>query len=162
MTDQRPAQPLARSEGLIVTELDGELLVYDAGRDFASALNGFAARVWRACDGASDARAIAAGLSADGGYVEPEAVERALATLAKAQLVELPDVAPPAKAAGSSRRQALLAVGAGAATVAIVTTIAAPAGAAGISCGGSGAPCVFPSDCCAGFTCGGGATCIGT
>jgi hypothetical protein len=152
--------PKARTAGLIVTELGGELLVYDAKRDFASALNPFAARVWRACDGVSDTRAIAARLSADGGYVEPEAVVRALATLAKAQLVDMPAATAPT--AGRSRRQALLAVGAGAATVAIVTTIAAPAAAAGISCGGAGAPCIVPGDCCSGFTCGGGATCIGT
>ena len=139
--------PNARREGLIVRELDDELLVYDVGRDLASALNGFAARVWRACDGLSDVRAIAAQL---GGGVEPEAVARALAMLRKSGLVDMAhDEAPAAR--GRSRRQALLAVGAGAAAVAVVTTIAAPAVAGPISCLANGSPCTTSGQCCSNF-----------
>jgi hypothetical protein len=140
--------PKARGEGLIVRELDGELLVYDGKRDTASALNGFAARVWRACDGASDARAIAAALSTAASHVEPEAVTRALATLRQAHLLE---TAGDAATSGRSRRQALLAVAAGAATVAVVTTIAAPAAAAAISCVANGGACGSNGDCCSLF-----------
>jgi hypothetical protein len=44
-------KPKAKTERLIVREIDGETLVYDRGRAAASCLNEFAARVWRECDG---------------------------------------------------------------------------------------------------------------
>ena len=43
--------PKAKTERLIVREIDGETLVYDLSRDAASCLSEFAARVWRECDG---------------------------------------------------------------------------------------------------------------
>ena len=43
--------PKAKTERLIVREIDGETLVYDRSRAAASCLNEFAARVWRECDG---------------------------------------------------------------------------------------------------------------
>jgi hypothetical protein len=54
--------PKAKTERLIVREIDGETLVYDRGRAAASCLNGFAARVWRECDGETSVAAIAAAL----------------------------------------------------------------------------------------------------
>jgi hypothetical protein len=42
--------PKAKTEGLIVREIDGETLVYDRSRD--------AARVWRECDGETSVAAI--------------------------------------------------------------------------------------------------------
>ena len=52
--------PLARSEGLITEELDGELLVYDSESNLAHALDAEAAALWRACDGHTDAHTLAA------------------------------------------------------------------------------------------------------
>src|SRR5919206_3923636 len=43
--------PQARSENLIVEELDGEVLVYDIDRDRAHCLNSTAALVWKLCNG---------------------------------------------------------------------------------------------------------------
>ncbi len=43
--------PLAREDGLLVEELDGELLIYDEQSDSACRLNAAAALVWRSCDG---------------------------------------------------------------------------------------------------------------
>ena len=43
--------PLARVEGLLVEEVDDELLIFDLETNNAHALNPPAARVWRACDG---------------------------------------------------------------------------------------------------------------
>jgi hypothetical protein len=40
----------AKTERLMVSEIDGETLVYDRRRDAASCLNEFAARVWRECN----------------------------------------------------------------------------------------------------------------
>ena len=58
--------PRAKTERLIVRELDGETLVYDLSRDAAScSAELFAVRVWRECDETSVA-AIAAVLGEDG------------------------------------------------------------------------------------------------
>jgi hypothetical protein len=43
--------PRARREGLLVEEVDGEVLAYDLKRDIAWRLNTTAAAVWRRCDG---------------------------------------------------------------------------------------------------------------
>lgn len=43
--------PLARTDGLLTEQLEGELLVYDLRGDVAVHLNTTAALVWRHCDG---------------------------------------------------------------------------------------------------------------
>ena len=45
------ARPKARAEGVVVRELDEEVLVYDLDTHRAVCLNGAAAAVWRLCDG---------------------------------------------------------------------------------------------------------------
>jgi Coenzyme PQQ synthesis protein D (PqqD) len=57
--------PKAKTERLIVREIDGETLVYDHSRYAASCLNEFAARVWRECDGETSVAEIAAALGED-------------------------------------------------------------------------------------------------
>jgi hypothetical protein len=57
--------PKARSEGIIIREVDGELLLYDRVRDRAHCLNETAAAVWKLCDGRTTASVIAKKLMAD-------------------------------------------------------------------------------------------------
>ncbi len=52
-------EPCARTEGLVVRKLDGEVLVYDRDRDRAIYLNAVAAEVWERCDGHSSPAAMA-------------------------------------------------------------------------------------------------------
>jgi hypothetical protein len=54
--------PKAKTERLIVREIDGETLIYDRSGYAASCLNAFAARVWRACDRETSVAAIAVAL----------------------------------------------------------------------------------------------------
>ena len=82
--------PKAKTERLIVREIDGETLVYDRSRDAASCLNEFAARVWRECDGETSVAAIAAALGED-----ERAVWLALHQLTKAQLLTEAIAFPP-------------------------------------------------------------------
>jgi Coenzyme PQQ synthesis protein D (PqqD) len=82
--------PKAKTERLIVREIDGETLVYDRSRAAASCLNEFAARVWRECDGETSVAAIAAALGED-----ERAVWLALHQLTKAQLLTEPIAFPP-------------------------------------------------------------------
>ena len=138
--------PKAKTERLIVREIDGETLVYDRSRAAASCLNEFAARVWRECDGETSVAAIAAVLGED-----ERAVWLALHQLTKAQLLTEAIALPPDMSAAKSRRQVAGRLGLGAA--ALVTSIVAPMPAQAQSCHVSGSPC-RPSGpntfCCSG------------
>lgn len=46
-----PNPPRARNSGLVIQELENEVLIYDLDNDSAHCLNDTAAAVWRACDG---------------------------------------------------------------------------------------------------------------
>jgi hypothetical protein len=59
-------KPLARTDGLVVHEMPGELLVYDVKADKAHCLNATSASVWRACDGARSVTDLSALVDADG------------------------------------------------------------------------------------------------
>ena len=136
--------PKAKTERLIVREIDGETLVYDRSRDAASCLNEFAARVWRECDGETSVAAIAAALGED-----ERAVWLALHQLTKAQLLTEAIAFPPDMSAAKSRREIAGRLGLGAA--AVVASIVAPMPAQAASC--LSAPCsvcdLRPSTHCA-------------
>jgi hypothetical protein len=144
-----PPMPKAKTERLIVREIDGETLVYDRGRDAASCLNEFAARVWRECDGETSVAAIAAALGED-----ERAVWLALHQLTKAQLLTEAIVFPSELSAAKNRREVAGRLGLGAA--ALVTSIVAPVPAQAASCVTRGGSCLVPgeqSNCCSGLTC---------
>jgi hypothetical protein len=119
--------PKAKTERVIVREIDGETLVYDRGRYAASCLNEFAARVWRECDGETSVAAIAAALGED-----ERAVWLALHQLTKAQLLTEAIAFPPDMSAAKNRRQVAGRLGLGAA--AVVASIVAPMPAQAASC----------------------------
>jgi hypothetical protein len=79
----RISPPLARTDDLVVEELDGELLVYDSNNQRAHCLGVTAARVWRACDGEASVEAICAALDMDA-----ETVNDALAELERTELLQ--------------------------------------------------------------------------
>ncbi len=114
-----PPKPKAKTERLIVREIDGETLVYDRSRDAASCLNEFAARVWGECDGETSVADIAAALGED-----ERAVWLALHQLTKAQLLTEAIAFPPDMSAAKTRRDIGARLGLGAA--AFVTSIVAP------------------------------------
>ena len=134
--------PKAKTERLIVREIDSETLVYDRGRDVASCLNEFATRVWRECDGETSVTEIAAVLGED-----ERAVWLALHQLTKAQLLTEAIALPPDMSAAKSRREVAGRLGLGAA--AFVTSIVAPMLAQAASCLPRLAPCtVGAGQCC--------------
>jgi hypothetical protein len=146
--------PRAKTERLIVREIDGETLIYDRSREAASCLNEFAARVWRECDGETSVAEIAAALGED----EP-AVWLALHQLTKAQLLTRAIVFPPDMSAAKSRREIGAGLGLGAA--ALVASIVVPRPAQAASCVprlGVCEPRTSPpviGNCCAGLCVGG-------
>jgi hypothetical protein len=127
--------PHARSHGLIVHEVPGEVLVYDRVSHQAHCLNRVAALVWRACDGATPVADIASRLARElPAPVDEEVVRLALARLEAAQLLRAPAGAAPA--GGLSRRSLLRGgaiAGGGALLLPLVSSITAPAAAAAAS-----------------------------
>ena len=114
----------ARSEGLIIKELDGELAIYDEREHRAHELNETAAAVWRRCDGETPLDQIAAEIAAESDLPQDEDIVRiALDQLSRAGLLE------DGSAARVSRRQVIQRLGlAGTSALLLpaVTTIVAP------------------------------------
>jgi hypothetical protein len=137
--------PKAKTERLIVREIDDETLVYDVGRHSATCLNEFAAKVWRQCDGETSVAGIAAALGED-----ERAVWLALHRLNKSQLLVEEIALPPDMSTGKTRRQIAGQLGLGAA-VAAVASIVVPAAAQTASCLGFDAPCSSNGQCCSGL-----------
>lgn len=149
-------RPRARSEGLVVRELEGEVLVYDLERHRAVCLNRAAAAVWRGCDGRTDVAGLARALGSnlvDG--AGEEAVWLALEQLARDRLLtERP--ARPAGAARVTRRELMRRLGlAAAAALPLVTSVVAPTPAQAASCLPAGQPCESGLQCCSSVCSGG-------
>ena len=143
--------PVARTESLIVKEVDGETLVYDVKTDKAHCLNETAALVWKNCDGRKNVSDIAKVLSAKSdSSVKDEVVWLALDQLEKFKLLEEAP-AKPAMFAGMTRRQMVARLGIAAVALPAIVAIVAPNAKAQSSVPpippGLGFCCVNPSDC---------------
>jgi hypothetical protein len=154
-------RPIARSDDLIIEEVDDELLVYDSESKRAHCLTPTAARVWRACDGQKDASAIVLALD-----MSQEDVDRALDELGGANLLDSPELeilngngsGITRRAFGSRSIQAGAAVAAAPMIYSIVAPTPAAAGTpppfvcnlyTSKSCGGTGdGGCGATSGCC--------------
>jgi hypothetical protein len=113
-------KPLARSDELVVEELDDELLVYDQKTDRAHCLSSEAARVWRRCDGQTRIDVLSAEL-----HLDSHTVDRALDELAACELLET----AAETAGGSTRRELTVKVvraSAAAAAAPLIISVAAP------------------------------------
>jgi hypothetical protein len=164
MEQNRPEQlPLARTEQLIVKEVDGEVLVYDLKTDQAHCLNKTAADVWKNCDGEKSLTDIKTALDNDAGA----AVDEGVVWLALDQLKQfklLADVAlPPPVFQGMSRRQVMRAVGMAAIALPAIVSIVSPTAVSAASCNTptgrpGGCPCTLNSQCTSN-NCLGGGTC---
>lgn len=150
-----PLLPLARTDQLLVVDVDGETLVYDLARHRAHCLNAVSAIVWRLCDGKTDvalmARAVA---DATGTVADEDLVWYAIRRLHGARLL---DGIGPAVPARPVTRRALLrrmsAAGVAAMLLPAVASIVAPTTLqAQASCLPSGAPCsrTLGLRCCTG------------
>lgn len=151
MSNDNTIRPRARTSGIIVERLDGEVLVYDLERDRAHCLNEQAATVWEAADGSASVEQIAAttGLGTD-------VVRYALARLERHHLLEQPAGGP-----GISRRDVMKRVamaGAIGAALPVVRTIVAPTAAQAATCLPTGSMCATSGQCCSGVCAGG--TCL--
>jgi hypothetical protein len=158
------AIPSARSNGLVVQRLEGEVLVYDTERHTAHCLNHSAALIWEHCDGKRTASQLSEILqSANGnptitGKERDELVWIALDQLDKNNLLQGPVIRPEVKN-GMTRRQLMKAAGIAALiAVPVVSTMVAPKAAEASTCLASGTGCGISTQCCSGLCSAG--TCV--
>jgi hypothetical protein len=150
-------RPQARTDQLLIEEIEDELLVYDQRDDTAHRLNRTAALVWRLSDGTRDLPALVAALEAELGDVADEDLVR----IALDDLADRGLVSGVAERAAQDRRHSrrrfirrVGTVGAAALALPVVSSVVAPDPAAAQS------PCSCSCDCgtCACTSC----VCSGT
>ncbi|HEX5734970.1 MAG TPA: PqqD family protein [Blastocatellia bacterium] len=144
--------PLARRDGLLVREMNEEMLVYDLQRHKAHCLNRPAALVWGHCDGKASVAEVARLVGEKiGTPLDEETIRHALTQLDRAALLER-RITQAGNTRRLSRRQAVRRLSAAAvAAVPIVTTIVAPQAA-------EAATCTRAGETCTGLPCCGSAT----
>ena len=156
MSNRKAFFPQARSEDLIVTELDDEILIYDKNCDKAHCLNSTAARVWKFANGKRTVAEIAARMEIDlRTPVDERVVWYALDQLEKDHLLR-ENAALPNSRVGLTRREFIGAMGKGALLIAVpqVVSLNAPVPASSASCVQDG-QCLpdggnAQTDCCSG------------
>jgi Coenzyme PQQ synthesis protein D (PqqD)/UPF0506 len=147
-----PFIPCARTEGIVVQALPGEVLVYDLERHKAHCLNYTAALIWKHCDGQTSVTEMIRILEQELKTPVPEGVVwLALRQLGKACLLaERVD-----KSGGRemmSRREVMRRLGWGAAaSLPLVTSIVAPTAVEAATCLPMGIVCVTHAQCCSGL-----------
>jgi hypothetical protein len=149
--------PRARTNSLVVRELDDETLVYDLERDKAHCLNQTAALIWKHCDGKTTVREAVHSLQGTlGRSVDTDVVWLAVKQLQRFHLVEGSKKSPAV-----SRRNLVLKYAPAALALPVIMSIAAPAPAQSASCAKAGQPCGGTNPpCCQGLFCfGSPATC---
>ena len=143
--------PQARTDQLLVQELDQEVMVYDTERHRAHTLNQSAALLWRHCDGKTAPDDLARLLAEKTGLpAEPDVVWVALEELSRAHLLRSP-VTRPAGSPKCSRREMARRFARSAGVVALlpaVLSISAPTPAYAVSCKTAGMLCTLNSQCC--------------
>jgi hypothetical protein len=143
----------ARTDGLVIEEVAGELLVFDRLSDTAHCLSGAAAAVWQHCRPAATLPELTRHVAGSMPGEDAESLTlRALAELEDKGLLE------PADAAGLSRRQAMrrmAAMGAAAASVPLIASaiVTTPAMATSDGVLVAGAPCTQDNQCAGALVC---------
>ncbi len=143
--------PQARKSGLIIQEVDGEVLIYDQVSNKAHCLNQTAAKVWKYCDGETTLADACSALSRDlETPVDEKLVWYAVDQFSNDNLLD-EDVTPPPAfvVAGMNRRQLVRTLGLAAlVAVPLVTSIVAPTPAQAATCLPSTSACTASVQCC--------------
>ncbi len=132
-------RPLARNEGLLTEEVDGELLVYLSDTKVACRLNPSAAIVWRNADGTRTIEDLVGVLRAElGDLADEDMVMIALDTLAEHDLIQSGHERREPSATRLNRRRFIRrvgVVGAAAVSVPVVHSMVVPTPASAASGG---------------------------
>jgi len=147
-------KPQVRLDGLIVRELDNEILIYDTETNKAHCLNETAALVWKECDGQSTAAEITRRLSQRlGTKIDERVVWFALKQFSRDRLLAEKVTMPAALiSAGLNRREMVRVLGlAAVVAVPLVTSIVAPTAVQAATCLPPGGGCSTSAQCCSGL-----------
>jgi len=144
--------PQARRSGLIIQEVDSEILIYDQETNKAHCLNQTAAKVWNYCDGETTVADACSSLSHDlETPVDEKLVWYAVDQFSKDNLLEKEIELPAFILPGMTRRQMVRTLGlAAVVAVPLVTSIVAPTPAQAATCLPPGAACTADAQCCGG------------
>ena len=150
--DNKQYTPEARRDGLVVQQLDDEVLIYDRQRHKAHCLNQTAALIWNRCDGQTTIAALAQALSQRTGTpIEEEVVRMAVEQLARKHLLQAHAAGAPL-VAGVSRREMLKRTGIAAAiALPVITSVVAPTAVQAATCISTGGACTTSAQCCSGL-----------
>ena len=141
--------PRARTDGLVIRELDDETLVYDTERDEAHCLNQTAGLVWQRCDGKTTVGKTAAMLQKQFSVpIDVDVVWLAIRQLKDFHLIEDSDDVTVA-APSVSRRTLLLKYAPAALALPVIMSISVPAPAQAGSCAQQNQSCLT-LPCCPG------------
>lgn len=153
--------PQARKSGLIVKEVDNEILIYDQETNKAHCLNQTAAKVWKYCDGKSTVASACQALSLDLDIqVDEKLVAYAVDQFATDNLLETEGGMPAFMMPGLNRRQMVRTLGlAAVVAIPLVTSIVAPTPAQAATCFPTGTPCTLSAECCNGVCSGSPSVC---
>jgi len=148
--------PQARRSGLIIQEVDSEILIYDQQTNKAHCLNQTAAKVWNYCDGETTVADACGALSHDlETPVDEKLVWYAVDQFSKDNLLEKEIELPAFIIPGMTRRQMVRTLGlAAVVAVPLVTSIVAPTPAQAATCLPPTSVCAADAQCCSG-TCSG-------
>jgi len=150
------SRPKRREDGLIVREVEGEMIVYDLDRHEAHCLNPEAARLWNSCNGKLDGRQILHQLYGDDLESDHEAAYLiGLQQLREKNLLDEGNGTASVEHETRVSRREIVArygkVAAVAVALPAVMSIVAPTPAEADSCFASGASCSTSSQCCSGL-----------
>ena len=145
--------PQARRSGLIIQEVDNEILIYDQETNKAHCLNQTAAKVWNYCDGETTLADACSALSRDlETPVDEKLVWYAVDQFSKDNLLEKEIEPPTFITPGMNRRQMVRTLGLAAiVAVPLVTSIVAPTPVQAATCLASGQVCSTSVQCCSGL-----------
>ena len=145
--------PQARRSGLIIQEVDSEILIYDQETNKAHCLNQTAAKVWNYCDGETTLADACSALSRDlETLVDEKLVWYAVDQFSKDNLLEREVEFPAFIIPGMNRRQMVRTLGlAAVVAVPLVTSIVAPTPVQAATCKAPGQPCGGAAECCSGL-----------
>jgi len=137
----------ARTEQLIVKEIEGEVLIYDLKTDRAHCLNKTAAEVWRHCNGRNTVSQIAELVGNESqAQVDERVVWLALDQLAEFKLLTN-TYSKPLPLDGMTRRQLARQIGIAAIALPLIVSMAAPPAALAASKLPPGSCCGNNGDC---------------
>lgn len=150
-THKEHQMPRARSEGLLFSPLNDELVVYDTERDQAHSLNRTTKLVWQHCDGQTSVEQVTELLARElDAPVDEQIVWLALQQLEQNHLLQTSVALPAVKISrrALARRIGLIA----AAVLPVVTSLAVPPAVAAVSA----IACNFDFECPPDYVCQGG------